>query len=90
MIDEEGGISRYVLVLRPLIPVRGLFARDLACPHLGEIPQHLVEVAVVVDLLTTCIEMECCRIEQKNDVDYVSIKMMVFIIKRRGKRQLTK
>jgi len=89
MIDEEGGISRYVLVLRPLIPVRGLFARDLACPHLGEIPQHLVAVAVVVDL-PTCTEMECCRIEQKNDADYVSIKMMVFIIKRRGKRQLTK
>jgi hypothetical protein len=88
VIDEEGGISRSVLVLQQLIQLRGLFALDLACHSLEEIHQLTVVGAVVV-AHRTYPGIECCKTEQKNDVDYVSTKM-VSMIKQHGKRQLTK
>jgi hypothetical protein len=92
MIIEEGGdFSIFVLVLQPLIPIRGMFGKDLSChPLVG------MEVAVVVVpvALTIYPEIECCSIGQKNGVDYVSIKMVVVLrlltIKRHGKCQLMK
>jgi len=96
MIIEEGGdFSIFVLVLQPLIPIRGMFGKDLSCHPLVGI-RHSMEVAVVVVpvALTIYPEIECCSIGQKNGVDYVSIKMVVVLmlltIKRHGKCQLMK